>query len=168
MNYKHLSKYHYIYRIRLTGNLQMHVEKLPIAYSNKRYIYVIVPGDDALKQLRLVPYVYYEFSDVYTEVTDKVKETINRKLFQGIANYGTCYAGFTMYFLVDDPSELEKIRDCINLRAYELSLLDADVVSQEKEVERCQKQLAEARSKLANAKYKLSKYSEGVPEGVSL
>lgn len=168
MNYKHLSKYHYIYRIRLTGNLQMHVEKLPIAYSNKRYIYVIVPGDDALKQLRLVPYAYYEFSDVYTEVTDKVKDDINRKLFQGIANYGTCYAGFTMYFLVDDPSELEKIRDGINLKAYELSLLDADVVSQEKEVERCQKQLAEARSKLANAKYKLSKYHEGVPEGVSL
>lgn len=168
MNYKHLSKYHYIYRIRLAGNLQMHVEKLPIAYSNKRYIYVIIPGDDELKQLRLTPYVYHSVSDVYTEVTDKVKEAINHKLFEGISKYGTCYAGFTMYFLVDDPSELEKIRDGINLKAYELSLLDADVVSQEKEVERCQKQLAEARSKLANAKYKLSKYNEGVPEGVSL
>lgn len=168
MNYKHLSKYHYIYRIRLTGNLQMHVEKLPIAYSNKRYIYVIIPGDDALKQLNLVPYAYYEFSDVYTEVTDKVKDTINRKLFEGISKYGTCYAGFSMYFLVDDPSELEKIRDGINLKVYELSLLDADVVSREKDVERCEKALAEAKSKLANSRYKLAKYNEGVPEGVSL
>ncbi len=168
MNYKYLSKYHYIYRIRLAGNLQMHVEKLPIAYSNKRYIYVIIPGDDELKQLCLTPYVYYDFRDVYTEVTDKVKEDINRKLFQGIAKYGTCYAGFSMYFLLDDPTELEKIRDGINLKAYELSLLDADVVSKEKEVEQCEKSLAEAKSKLANAKYKLSKYSEGAPEGVSL
>ena len=168
MNYKHLSKYHYIYRVRLTGNIQMHVEKLPIAYSNQYYIYVIEPGNDALKCLSLSPYASYYSSDVYTEVTDKVKETINRKLFQGISKYGTSYSGFNMYFLVDDPSELEKIRTSINLKAYELSLLDADVVSKEKDVERCEKELAEAKSKLANAKHKLSKYSEGIPEGVSL
>lgn len=168
MNYKHLSKYHYIYRVRLTGNIQMHVEKLPIAYSNKRYIYVIVPGQDTLERLILQPYTPYDVSDVHTEITDKAKEAINRKLFQGISNYGTCYAGFTMYFLIDDPTELEKIRTNINLKAYELSLLDADVVSKEKDVEQCEKALAEAKSKLANAKYKLSKYNEGVSEGVSL
>ena len=73
-----------------------------------------------------------------------------------------------MYFVVDDPAELEKIRTSINLKAYELSLLDADVASKEKDVERCEKILAEAKSQLANAKYKLSKYSEGLPEGVTL
>jgi hypothetical protein len=60
---------------------------------------------------------------------------------------------------------MAKDRIRINLKAYELSLLDADVASREKEVERCEKALAEAKSKLANAKYKLSKYSEGVSEG---
>lgn len=168
MNYKHLSKYHYIYRIRLTGNLQMHVEKLPIAYSNKRYIYVIIPGEDALERLSLLPYTHYDISDVYTEVTDKVKEAINRKLFQGISDYGTCYAGFSMYFLIDDPEELEKIRTGINLKAYELSLLDSDVVSREKDVKRCEANLTEAKRKLAEAKYKLLKFSNGIPEGVSL
>lgn len=168
MNYKHLGKYHYIYRVQLTGNIQMHIEKLPIAYSNQYYIYVIEPGNDALKCLSLRPRNFYDQSDIHEAVDNRVKDLINRKLFQGISQYGTCYAGFTMYFLVDDPAELEKIRTSINLKAYELSLLDADVVSREKDVERCEKALAEAKSKLANAKYKLSKYSEGVPEGVSL
>lgn len=43
MNYKHLGKYHYIYEI-IANEYEIRIERHPIVYSNKDYIYFVPSG----------------------------------------------------------------------------------------------------------------------------
>ena len=58
----------------LTGDVLQHVEKLPIAYSNRHYIFVIVPGDDDLHKAVLNP-VGFESQNVFDLVDEKIEES---------------------------------------------------------------------------------------------
>lgn len=44
MNYKHLGKYHYIYEV-IANEHELRMERHPIVYSNKDYIYFVRSGD---------------------------------------------------------------------------------------------------------------------------
>lgn len=44
MNYKHLGKYHYVYEI-IANEHELRMERHPIVYSNKDYIYFVRSGD---------------------------------------------------------------------------------------------------------------------------
>ena len=111
MNYKHLSKWHYIYRLSFGGDWKAHVEKLPIAYSNKHYIYVAVPGDDALHKIVLTPAIY-ESRDAYEEVSAQIEENITKSLAASYGNKAAYYrTNITRYFLLDDPTPLQEMAE---------------------------------------------------------
>lgn len=44
MNYKHLGKYHYVYEV-IANEHELRMERHPIVYSNKDYIYFVRSGD---------------------------------------------------------------------------------------------------------------------------
>lgn len=50
MNYKHLSKYHYIYEV-ITNERELRIERHPIVYSNKYYIYFVRSGANRAETL---------------------------------------------------------------------------------------------------------------------
>lgn len=112
MNYKYLSKYHYIYRLSFGGDQKAHIEKIPIAYSNKRYVYVIEPGCDCLKQLTLTPASSYYHGDIFVEINDTVKETISNYLLSRYRDFTERYGVYSFapfWFLLDDPKPLEEM-----------------------------------------------------------
>lgn len=106
MNYKYLSKYHYIYRLSFHDNYTAHIEKCPIAYANKTYIYIIEPGNPELRKLTLPPTAAYYHGDIYTEVNDKVKGEIANRL-----NSSYRYSRVLCWFLVDDTEPLRELID---------------------------------------------------------
>ena len=105
MNYKYLSKYHYIYRLSFHDDTA-HIEKIPIVYANKTYLYVIEPGNPELRKLTLTPTVTYYHGDIYTEVNDKVKGEISNRL-----NSSYRYPCVLCWFLVDNLEPLKELID---------------------------------------------------------
>lgn len=106
MNYKYLSKYHYIYRLSFHDDYTVHIEKFPIAYANKTYVYIIEPGNPELRKLTLTPTAAYCHGDIYTEVNDKVKGEISNRL-----NSNYRYSQVLCWFLVDDLEPLKELID---------------------------------------------------------
>ena len=107
MNYKYLSKYHYIYRLSLCDDHTAHIEKFPIAYSNKTYLYVIESGNPELRKLTLTPTSAYCHGNIYVEVNDKVKSEISNRL-----NSSYRYARVLWcWFLVDNLEPLKELID---------------------------------------------------------
>lgn len=157
MNYKHLGKYHYIYRLSFGGDGGTHIEKLPIAYSNQHYVYVIQPGSYELKQLSLRSFNGYSPCDIFTEVDDKAREKIVRWLGE-ITNSGYKVFRREYYFLIDDPEELKQMADQID----HVDLLKAYLMSQANDIQRHidyrEKETQKWRSKLANLNYRIYKH----------
>lgn len=103
MNYKHLGKYHYIYRLSIGGDWKAHVEKLPIAYSNKNYIYVITPGSDELTRIDISDRSrFFEKIDDTTMI--RLVDSEQRRINRIINRYSVSPAFY--YFLIDNPDEL--------------------------------------------------------------
>lgn len=109
MNYKHLSKYHYIYRILIGGDMKAHVEKFPIAYSNKFYIYVIIHGGNDLKKLEFNRYR----NKIYTELTESIKNSISNHIM-GCSRYDN--GAMEFWFLIDDPTPLMEYAEQITAK----------------------------------------------------
>ena len=107
MNYKHLGKYHFIYHFMVDANLKAHVEKLPIAYSNQHYIYVIPTGSDELRRLTLKPYSCYDRSDVYTEINKEIQKKIHTRAARNLREYGAGWGRTDAWFLLDEPKSLQ-------------------------------------------------------------
>lgn len=120
MNYKYLSKYHYIYRLSIGGDRSAHVEKLPIAYANKHYMYVIQPGSDELRRLTLEPNCGCTRGDIFTEVNEAAKLDISNYI---VTSYGKPYyeSYKDFWFLIDDLEPLKKLAG--NLRSYDIPKL---------------------------------------------
>ena len=106
MNYKYLSKYHYIYRLSFHDNYTAHIEKCPIAYANKTYMYIIEPGNPELRKLTLTSTAAHYHGDIYTEVNDKVKGEIANRL-----NSQYRCSQLLRWFLVDDLEPLKELID---------------------------------------------------------
>lgn len=174
MNYKHLSKYHSIYRFSIGGDLTAHVEKLPIAYSNQHYIYVIQPGSDELKRLTLKPYNCYDSSDIYTEVDEKAQKAMQMRIANGIKEYGRCWSGFTTWFLLDDPTPLKDFIQNVAKSQTTRAALLSDQKNLQHDIWKLKFTLERAESKLEKINQSLSALTEldnavvTLPEGVSL
>lgn len=157
MNYKHLGKYHYIYRLSFGGDGGTHIEKFPIAYSNQHYVYVILPGSYELKQLSLRSFDGYSACDIFTEAGDKVREKIVRWLGE-IVNSGYKVFRREYYFLIDNPEELKQMVDQID----HVDLVKAYLMSQANDIRRTidhqEKETQKWRSKLANLNYRIYKH----------
>ena len=113
MNYKHLGKYHHIYRLLIGGDLKAHVEKFPIVYSNKHYIYFTVPGDPELHKsvLDSAGYARDTFDGLDESRIYKIKDHICRCFVDRRYGY---YTSIIYYFLLDDPTELQALADDIS------------------------------------------------------
>lgn len=127
MNYKHLSKYHYIYRLYFGSDLTTHIEKLPINYSNKRYIYISEPGNDELMRLTFNPYSSYDISDVMTEVNDNARKIIGACI-ESMLNSPEikCRSRF-FYFLIDDPEPLNEFKNYKSVKEMRRLYLESKV-----------------------------------------
>lgn len=154
MYYKHLSKYHYIYRLSFGGDMKAHVEKMPIAYSNSQYIYVIRPGADRLQEL--------ELCDVCKEVSETIRDKIITYLSNKIKKYQSEYHYYTrdFYFLLDNS-------DILNDFARELEKLDFNkeyLLSEEKRLQyglkRAVEESAKWRQQLDDVQRKLKNFEE--------
>ena len=174
MNYKHLSKYHSIYRFSIGGDLIAHIEKLPIAYSNQHYIYVIQPGSDELKRLMLKPYNRYYSSDICTEVDEKVQKDMQMRIAKGLKEYGRCWSGFTAWFLLDDPTPLKDFVQNVTKNQMERAALLSDQENLQHDIWKLKLNLSHAESRLEKINQSLSALSEldnavvTLPEGVTL
>lgn len=174
MNYKHLSKYHSIYRFSIDGDLKAHIEKLPIAYSNQHYIYVIQPGSDELTRLTLKPYSCYDRSDVHTEINEEIQKKIRMHVTRNLREYGTGWGGTHAWFLLDDPKPLQDFAEkFLDAQIEKEDLLDKKEKAQ-REVERLTSALRRAKNDLNKIDDALSSLSDMVdpdsalPEGVTL
>lgn len=156
MNYKHLGKYHYLYRLSFGNDSVAHVEKFPIAYSNKHYIYVIEPGSDILTMIPFDPYDTYSSGDIYTSLDESVKNKIRLRISERSqkpsSNYLTSY-----WFLIDDPEPLENFAK--NILKFDLQkyYLNKDKEMLERRISNLKKDLDENLVKLATINHKLSK-----------
>ena len=174
MNYKYLSKYHSIYRFSIGGDLIAHIEKLPIAYSNQHYIYVIQPGSDELKRLMLKPYNRYYSSDIYTEIDEKVQKAMQMRIAKGLKEYGRCWSGFTAWFLLDDPTPLKDFVQNVTKNQVERAALLSDQEKLQHDIWKLKLDLSHAESRLEKINQSLSALSEldnavvTLPEGVTL
>ena len=108
MNYKHLSKYHHIYRLSIGGDMKAHLEKFPIAYSNKHYIYIIIPGSDELVKATLEP-ATYEHRAVFTEFNEEIAKRISATAAERIKE--GCYWPFVCFFILDDVFPLKEFAE---------------------------------------------------------
>ena len=159
MNYKHLGKYHYLYRLSFGNDKVAHVEKLPIAYSNKHYIYVIEPGSDNLKAITFNPYDTYSSGDIYTSLDESVKNKIrlyiSERILKSSSNYLASY-----WFLIDDSEPLENFAK--NILKFDLQkyYLNKDKEMLERRISNLQKDLNENLVKLATINHKLDKLEE--------
>lgn len=156
MNYKHLGKYHYIYRLSFGGDTRIHIEKLPIAYSNQHYVYAIEPGVYELTKLTLRPFAFYDHGDIYTDTSEKTEEKIVTYL-SSVAKDGYKCFNRKFYFLIDDPAELDALGERIGrvnlLRAW----LTSEAVRIQNTIESQEKETQKWRSKLANLNYRIHK-----------
>ena len=157
MNYKHLGKYHYIYRLSIGGDWKAHVEKLPIAYSNKSYIYIIAPGSDELVRIDISDRSrFFERIDDNTMI--RLIDAEQRRLSRTINHYNTSSAFY--YFLIDNPDELTEFANKFTwMYLVKKQLLDkkdalVDVIS------RMRSQLSIKEKELEEVKNNLNSYYE--------
>lgn len=174
MNYKHLSKYHSIYRFMVDDNLKVHIEKFPIAYSNQHYIYVIQPGSDELKRLTLKPYSCFDRSDIRTEINDEIQKKIRMRVARNLREYGTGFGVTRAWFLLDDPKPLQDFAEkFLDMQLEKEDLLDKKEKAQ-REVEYLASRLQRAKNDLNKIEEAISSLSDivdpdsALPEGVSL
>lgn len=158
MNYKYLGKYHYLYRLSFGNDNVAHVEKLPIAYSNKHYIYVIEPGSDNLKAITFNPYDTYSSGDIYTSLDESVKNKIRLYISEKSRKSSSYLASY--WFLIDDPESLENFAK--NILKFDLQkyYLNKDKEMLERRISNLQKDLDEDLVKLATIDHKLGKLEE--------
>lgn len=152
MNYKYLSKYHYIYRVSFHDDYTAHIEKFPIAYANKIYMYIIEPGNPELRKLTLTPTARYYHGDIYTEVNDKVKSEIANRL-----NSRYRCSQLWRWFLVDDLALLKELIDELQHKTLqklylerELERLDLSVRNMKYDLEKKSKELENINQQLVD------------------
>lgn len=171
MNYKHLSKFHYIYRLSIGGDRKAHLEKFPIAYSNKYYIYIIVPGNAELVKANLEPGLY-RFREIYTEFNEEIAKHISVRAMERIKQ--RCYGPFNCYFILDDISPLEEFVKTINIHELSRAYLEKEIQDLTKRKETLEKNKKETEYEIANLTLALEKLEENknfngiLPEGVTL
>lgn len=159
MNYKHLGKYHYIYRLTFGGDQKAHIEKIPIAYSNKRYVCIIEPGCDCLKQLTLTPTASYYHGDIFVEINDMVKETISRYLLSRYRDFTERYGVYSFapfWFLLNDPKPLEEM--AMEFQNYDIKKLYLTTEKKRLEIEliSAERKVREAITELERVKLRLA------------
>ena len=157
MNYKHLSKYHYIYRLSIGGDMKAHLEKFPIAYSNKHFIYMIIPGSDELVKAILEPGIY-RHREVFTEFNEKIANQISVRVMERIKE--NCYGPFGCYFILDDISPVEEFAK--RLCAYDLrkAYLEKEIQDLTRRKEMWRKNKEQAEYEIANLTLTLEKLKE--------
>ncbi len=158
MNYKHLSKWHYIYRLSFGGDWKAHIEKLAIAYSNKHYIYVVVPGDDELHKIILTP-AMYERRDAYEEISNQIEDNITQNLVSSYGNGKTCYyrTNITRYFLLDDPAPLQEMAERLSKLDLQKEYLLSLKRQHERYIDDAEKKVKQEKVLLAAVNARLSK-----------
>lgn len=154
MNYKYLGKYHHIYRLSIGGDLKAHVEKFPIVYANKHYIYFTVPGSYQPELATLNPENIFDRGNVYTSFDQKTTDLIKKQVGARVSGRLTGYSGISnYYFLLDDPTELKTF-------ANELSEKDLRTAYLRSEISRKMQSLEELNSSVRTKKAELEVLQE--------
>ena len=167
MNYKYLNKYHHIYRLSVGGDSKAHVEKLAIAYANRHYIYVIIPGADELKRLDISSGLYYGRPEVFMSLDPIVQNSIVDMIEKAKQSKA-------FYFILNDPEPLKEFANGISSTSLRRQYLENEKELATKKLQDCKRQWDAANSELARLNYELSKLqketkeSAGFPEGVTL
>ena len=147
MNYKYLSKYHYIYRLYFMSSGQSVFEKIPIVYSNKHYVYVKEPGTYDLKSLRLENDSPYISGDIRTEFTSEMTEKIKNRAAR---NFSEGYGSPKWWFLLDDISPLKEWAGSVKF--------DFEKINLENEIKRCEVRKERALNEYKKASAELTEY----------
>ena len=153
MNYKHLSKYHYIYQISY-ANKQVFVEHYPIVYSNKYYIYYTIPGCAYLRNVDTNKAVF--------ELNDELKQRLCKNV--GLDRYMEIYNVPTIWYLAT-KEQVDSIQEFVDwLKSFpfytyalrsEVQKLKRNLEWQEQTYMELQKQYAAAAEKLRIAESKM-------------
>ena len=147
MNYKYLGKYHYIYRLWFMASGQAVLEKIPIVYSNKYYVYVKGPGTYELNKLALETDSPYISGDIYTEFSDVLVKKIRDKATDSFrSGYGTGQ----WWFLLDDISPLKNWAESVKF--------DFKKINLENEIEQCERRKERALNEYKKASAELTEY----------
>ena len=171
MNYKYLSKYHHVYRLSIGGDMKAHLEKFPIAYSNKHYIYIIVPGSDELVKVILEP-AMYEYRAVFTEFSEEIAKRISIRFMERIKE--NCYGPFACYFILDDISPVEEFAKKLCAHDLRKAYLEKEIQDLTRRKETWHRNKEKAEYEIANLTLTLEKLEENknldgtLPEGVTL
>lgn len=171
MNYKYLSKYHHVYRLSIGGDKKAHLEKFPIAYSNKHYIYIIVPGNTELVKAVLEPGLY-RYREIYTEFNEEIAKQISVRAMERIKE--RCYGPFNCYFILDDISPVEEFVKTINIYELQRAYVEKEIQDLTKRKEMWEKNKKETEYEIANLTLALEKleknknFDDTLPEGVTL
>ena len=144
MNYKHLGKYHYIYEAIANEN-ELRIERHPIVYSNKDYIYFVRSGATRVEDLVTL--------NVQTEVNyDEIASWLKYA-----ADPDSWYSSRKYYILDKEGSEklkelVERFNDEENLDGFRrqrmLKELFYQVARLEYGIENYERELAKAKEKI--------------------
>ena len=157
MNYKYLSKYHHIYRLSIGGDMKAHLEKFPIAYSNKHYIYIIIPGSDELVKATLEP-AMYEHRAVFTEFNEEIAKRLSIRTMVRIKQ--NCYGPFDCYFILDDISPVEEFAKRLCAHDLRKAYFEKEIQDLTQRKEKWEKSKKEAEYEIANLTLALEKLKE--------
>ena len=151
MNYKYLGKYHYIYRLTFSSSGVANVEKFPIVYSNKRYVYIKQAGSYELIHLCLSSYYSYD-RQINTEFNEKAIESIVKRASESFSHG---YGSGTWWFLLDDNKELIEWARNVKLDytetyiSEEIKRLNEKLVRQETYIKATKQEISQYEKKLA-------------------
>ena len=157
MNYKYLSKYHHVYRLSIGGGTKAHLEKFPIAYSNKHYIYIIVPGSDELVKVILGP-AMYEHRAVFTEFSEEIAKRISIRIMERIKE--NCYGPLECYFILDDISPVEEFAKRLCVHDLRKAYLEKEIQDLTRRKEMWNRNKEKAEYEIANLTLTLEKLEE--------
>ena len=153
MNYKHLSKYHYIYRISYADK-QVFVEHYPIVYSNNSYIFYVIPGNDIPLKVDTNKAVF----ELNYELKQQFLKNVELDRYMEIYNVPTIYY-LTTKEQVDSIQEFVDWLKSFPFYTYalrsEVEKLKRNLEWQEKTCMKLQKQYADAVEKLRIAESKM-------------
>lgn len=153
MNYKHLSKYHYIYRISYADG-QVFVEHYPIVYSNKSYIFYLIPGSEIPSKVDTDKAVF--------ELNDELKQRLYKNV--GLDRYMEIYNVPTIYYLAtkEQVDGIQEFVDWLKSFPFYVYALRSEVEQLKRNLEwqgqtymKLQKQYAAAAEKLRIAESKM-------------
>ena len=153
MNYKHLSKYHYIYRISY-ANGQVFVEHYPIVYSNKSYIFYVIPGAEIPSKVDTDKAVF--------ELNDELKQRLYKNV--GLDRYMEIYNVPTIYYLAtkEQVDGIQEFVDWLKSFPFYIYALRSEVEKLKRNLEwqgqtymKLEKQYAAAAEKLRIAESKM-------------